>query len=216
MRNAAPLNVKVFSILGKPVYRFLKALIFGKRRISQVMLQKYPQFLSLLIVIAGLGVSHAQELQLGGRVGASTLHEQDGEHLGEAVTPGGTAGLFAAWQNEPLRLGLRVEVNYRDQRDQADGEWQVPVMGTVPLDKQRLVELQAGPYVSVQNDPEPLPRPINWGFSTGLQLNLPLSQRWILSSQARADQELGSQPNVELAPARSLSFSFTFGLAYLL
>ena len=170
------------------------------------MRQRCKKYGFLLLLASVLSWASAQELQLGGRVGGSTQQES-GQLDGEA-------GVFAAWQSEPLRLGMRLEVNYQDRRGQSGSDWQMPLLATLPLHRQRLVEVQAGPYLSVQNNPEPLPRPITWGFSTGLQVNLPLSHRWVLSSQARADHDLGGHP--ELTPARTLSFSLTFGLAYLL
>ena len=156
----------------------------------------------------------AQELQLGGRVGASSITASPLSAEVPAAA-GGTAGVFAAWQNRPLRLGLRVEVNYQDRRAQNEGNWQAPLLAILPLDKQRMVELHTGPYVSVKNEPQPGQPRISWGFSTGLQINLPLSSQWLLSTQARADHGW-TAPEAELVPARNLSFHLTLGLAYLL
>ncbi|MEM9986730.1 MAG: hypothetical protein AAF804_16685, partial [Bacteroidota bacterium] len=166
-------------------------------------------FLFLLLFCGFMGYVQAQELEVGGRVGATDL---------SPLTPSnetgiGTAGIFAAWKNDPLRLGMRVEVNYQAQPEVHD-TWQVPIMGVLPLDKQKMVELHSGPYVGVRNQPEHLGPELRWGFCSGLQVNLPLSPHWVLSSEARANKDLS--PDQYLTPEKRLSFELTFGLAYLI
>jgi hypothetical protein len=160
----------------------------------------------LVCLLAMASLLPAQDLEVGGHVGASNI---------EAQSPGSTAGLFAALRGNDWRLGLRVELNYENHAE-SPSLTQVPVLATLPLDRQRMVELHAGPYLSRQSavDQRPL---FKFGFSTGLQVNLPLSSRLVLTTKGQADQALRThEPSEEaqLAPARNLSFRISFGLAY--
>ncbi len=171
------------------------------------MMKNYSFF--LLLFCWFLANLQAQELEVGGRVGASDLSPStQSNEVGK-----GTAGVFAAWKNDPLRLGMRVEVNYQAQPEASD-TWQVPIMGVLPLDKEKMVELHSGPYVGVRNQPEQLGSELRWGFCSGLQVNLPLSPHWVLSSEARANKDLS--PHSYLTPEKRLTFELTFGLAYLI
>lgn len=148
----------------------------------------------------------AQDLEIGGRLGASSMADQ---------SPGSTAGLFAALKGADWRLGLRVELNYENHSDNPSLT-QLPVLATLPLDRQGLLELHAGPYMTQQAAPTPAPR-FRFGFSTGLQINLPLSRRLVLTTKGQADQAFRSDEageGAQLAPARNLSFSISLGLAF--
>ncbi len=163
-------------------------------------------FLCLLACWVFMPSVSAQHLELGGQIGSSSIATE---------SPGSTAGLFAALKGDEWRLGLRVELNYENHA-QNPSLTQIPVLATLPLDRQRMVELHAGPYLSRQAAANHQPL-FKFGFSTGLQVNLPLSSRLVLTTKGQADQPLGPQPpseEAQLAPARNLSFRISFGLAY--
>jgi len=164
------------------------------------------RFLSLVMVSASLSSISAQQLELGGQIGSSSIATE---------SPGSKAGLFAAFRGQDWRLGLRVEVNYENHSDNPSLA-QVPILATLPLDKQGMLELHAGPYMTQRTAPTQQPT-FRFGFSTGLQVNLPLSKRLVLTTKGQADQHLpgtNAQERAQLAPARNLSFSISLGLAY--
>jgi len=152
----------------------------------------------------------AQNWEFGGAVGSST--EKRDELIPKTES---NAGIFAALKSEKFRLGVRVEMNYQRNSNLL----QVPIQATLPLDKQRLVELHAGPYISTQQL-APKQSRFRYGFSTGLQVNLPLSRNWALVTKSQVNAPIGpsATPNREvtpmLAPSRQLSFTVSFGLAY--
>lgn len=163
-------------------------------------------FLSLVMVSASLSSVSAQQLELGGQIGSSSVATE---------SPGSKAGLFAAFRGQDWRLGLRVELNY-ENHSQNPSLAQVPILATLPLDKQDMLELHAGPYLT-QQAAAPHQPTFRFGFSTGLQVNLPLTKRLVLTTKGQADHDFRSDEvnqEARLVPARNLSFSISLGLAY--
>ena len=154
----------------------------------------------------------AQSWEFGGLIGQST--EKSAEVVPQTES---NAGVFATLKSQKFRMGVRVEMNYQRNSEVL----QVPIQATIPLDRQRLVELHAGPYLSTQQAPAPNQSRFRYGFATGLQVNLPLSRNWALVSRSQVQAPLTAEtpaPSAEiqpmLAPSRQLSFSISFGLAY--
>lgn len=165
---------------------------------------------------------HAQTLQIGGKIGGSTVVPVDPSNsIGQ---PGGTAGVFADYRAKRYRFGLRVEMNYQNRNSLSSEQVNVPVLAEVDVDKKGIVRLHAGPYLGVSTDDQQAIEGnklrVKWGFSTGLDLNIPLSRKLILISESRLSQDLsGQEEDIKIAkshyvPAKSLHLSFSFGLAY--
>lgn len=177
-------------------------------------------FLSLLSgLIILVGPSYAQTLQIGGKIGGSTVVPIDPSSA--TIQPGGTAGVFADYRAKKYRFGLRVEMNYQNRNSLASEQVNVPVLAELGLDKKGIVRLHAGPYLGVSTDDQQAIEGnklrIRWGFSTGLDLNIPLSRKLILISESRLSQDLSGQEThtkSHYVPAKSLHLSLSFGLAY--
>lgn len=176
-------------------------------------------FSGLIMMVAP---SYAQSLQIGGKVGGSTVVPVNPSST--IAQPGGTAGVFADYRAKKYRFGLRVEMNYQNRNRFGNEQIIVPALAEIGVDKKGIVRLHAGPYVGVSTDDQQAIEGnklrVKWGFSTGLDLNIPLSRKLILISESRLSQDLnGQEEGASIAkshyvPAKSLHLSLSFGLAY--
>ncbi|MEM7657631.1 MAG: hypothetical protein AAF399_15985 [Bacteroidota bacterium] len=165
----------------------------------------------------------AQTLQIGGKVGANSQRPLAGQSV-ESTTNGGSMGLFAAYQREQYKMGFRIELNYQNHwKSLLEEQVEVPLLAEIAIDPKQRLRLQAGPYLGVgREDEEALKRGglrFRWGFTTGLEVNIPLSRKWVLVSDARVDKSWQAPENMDpkqqyLVPSKSLRFYLSFGLAY--
>lgn len=165
-------------------------------------------------------MASAQTLQVGGKIGGSTVLPSD--PASTVLQPGGTAGMFADYQARKYRLGLRLEMNYQNRRPLEGEQLTLPALARIGLDQKGLVKLHVGPYIGISPEEKGAIAKnklrVKWGFSTGLDLNIPLTRKMVLISEARLSQDLSGNPPAPkqqlYLPAKSLQLSISFGLAY--
>lgn len=166
---------------------------------------------------------HSQNLSVGGKVG--TILTPQNTTLSQTPSPGqGTsAGMFAMYQSRSSRLGLQVELNFLRWKGKSL-QLQFPLLAKLGIGKK--VHVYAGPHISSeQTDSDEKVsnlNQLNWGFTTGISFNIPLSSKTILLTDARVDQSMDSGSSSEVpspqkqirVPAKSISFSISLGIAH--
>ncbi|MEM7370935.1 MAG: hypothetical protein AAF587_20135 [Bacteroidota bacterium] len=177
---------------------------------------------TILLFIFSLGIllGYSQTLQVGGKIGGTTVLPSD--PATGIVQPGGTAGMFADYKARRYRMGVRLEMNYQNRSPLEGEQLTLPALAKVGLDRQGLVSVHVGPYVGVNPEEKGALHKnklkVKWGFMTGLDLNIPLTRKMILISEARVSQDLSGNPPTpkggHYLPAKSLQLSISFGLAY--
>jgi hypothetical protein len=102
---------------------------------------------------------------------------------------------------------------------------EVPILAQLGLDAKQRLRLLAGPYVGVGRETTGEDQVIQsqaklrWGFTTGLEVNIPLSRKMVLVSDARISKSWQQREEVTskdlyLVPSKSLHFHLSLGLAY--
>ncbi|MEZ4848624.1 MAG: outer membrane beta-barrel protein [Bacteroidia bacterium] len=172
----------------------------------------------------------AQKLSLGGKLGSTIIKSEN-----SISTQSSEAGIFATYTTQNFKLGLQLEVNYLKWNEKnsfaSNHEFQMPLLGVMPLDRRNRISLHAGPYLGVGSAQPSTTmsapgRDWSWGLKSGVRFRLPVNDNISLVSDARLGCEVARSPsqpylqegigseNYTLPLQRQFSFHFSIGIDF--